>query len=51
MFCRQNKYKKKGFVIEFETLCSSVNKDISLDDNENVHKFLTSATNRFTHNI
>ena len=50
-FVDQNKYIKKDIAAEFETLCSSVDKDISPDDKENFHEFLRSATNTFTQNI
>ena len=42
--CFVDKYK-------FETLCISVNKDISPDDKENFHELLRSATNAFTQNV
>ena len=44
----KNKHIKKDIAIKFETLCSSVNKDISEDNKENVHDFLWSAANPFT---
>ena len=34
-FVDKNKHIKKDITVEFETLCSSNNKDISLDDKEN----------------
>ena len=39
-FEEKNKYIKKDIAVEFETLCSSVDKDISPDDKENLHEFL-----------
>ena len=50
-FVDKNKYIKKDIAVEFETLCSSVDKDISPDDKENFHEFLRSATNTFTQNV
>ena len=57
-FVDKNKYVKKDIAVEFETLCSSVDKDIlpddkdiSPDDKENFHEFLRSATNTFTQNV
>ena len=47
-FVDKNKYIKKDVAVEFETLCSSIDKDISLDDKENFRGFLRSATNTFT---
>ena len=44
----KNKHIKKDIAIKFETLCSSVNKDISEDNKEDVHDFLWSAANPFT---
>ena len=38
-FEEKNKYIKKDIAVEFETLCSSVDKDISPDDKENLHEF------------
>ena len=38
-FVDKNKYIKKDIAVEFETLCSSVDKDISPDDKENLHEF------------
>ena len=46
-FVDKNKYIKKDIAVEFETLCSSVDKDISPDDKENFHEFLRLATNTF----
>ena len=46
MFCI-----KKDVAVEFETLYSSVDKDILPDDKENFHEFLRSATNTFTQNV
>ena len=46
MFCI-----KKDIAVEFETLYSSVDKDILPDDKENFHEFLRSATNTFTQNV
>ena len=51
MFFDKNKYIKNDIAVEFETLCSSVDKDISPDDKENFHEFLRSATNTFTQNV
>ena len=42
-FVDKNKYIKKDVAVEFETLCSSVDKNISSDDKENFHEFLRSA--------
>ena len=39
-FLEKNKYQKKVIPVEFKTLCSSVNKDISPDDKENFHEFV-----------
>ena len=50
-FVDKNKHIKKDIAIEFETLCSSNNKDISSDDKENLHELLRPATNTFTQNI
>ena len=50
-FVDKNKHIKKDIAVEFETLCSSNNKDISSDDKENFHELLGSATNTFTQNI
>ena len=50
-FVDKNKYIKKDIAVEFETLCNSVDKDISPDDKENFHEFLRSATNTFTQNV
>ena len=50
-FVDKNKYKKKYIAVEFETLFSSHDKDISSDDEENFHELLRSATNTFTQNI
>ena len=50
-FVDKNKYIKKDIAVEFETLCSSVDKDISPDDKENFHEFLRSATNTFTQTV
>ena len=50
-FAGKNKHIKKGIDVEFETLCSSNNKDISSDDKENLHELLRPATNTFTQNI
>ena len=50
-FEEKNKYIKKDIAVEFETLCSSVDKDISPDDKENLHEFSKSATNTFTQNV
>ena len=50
-FVDKNKYIKKDIAVEFETLCSSVDKDISPDDKENFHEFLRSATNTFIQNV
>ena len=52
MFCRQNWILNSwiwnlNLAVEFETLCSSVDKDISPDDKENFHEFLRLATNTF----
>ena len=49
-FADKNKHIKKD-IAEFETLCSSNNKDISSDDKENFHELLRSATNTVTQNI
>ena len=50
-FVDKNKHKKNDIAVEFKTLCSSNNKDISSDDKENFHELLRSATNTFTRNI
>ena len=50
-FVDKNKYIKKDIAVEFETLCSSVDKDISPDDKKNFHEFLRSATNTFIQNV
>ena len=50
-FVDKNKYIKKDITVEFVTLCSSVDKDISPEDKENFHEFLRSATNTFTQNV
>ena len=50
-FVDKNKHIKKDIDVEFETLCSSNNKDISSDDKENLHELLRPATNTFTQNI
>ena len=50
-FADKNKYIKKDITVEFEHLCSSVDKDISPDDKENFHEFLRSATNTFTQTV
>ena len=42
---------KKNIAVKFEALCSSFDKDISLDDQENFVEFLRSATNTFTQNV
>ena len=41
---------RKDIPNEFETLSSFINEDISVDDKENFHEFLRSATNTFTQN-
>ena len=48
-FLDKNKYIKKDADVDFETLYSSVDKDNSPDTVENIHEFLRSATNTFTH--
>ena len=50
-FVGNNKYIKKDIAGEFKTLCSSVNKDISLVDQENFREFLRSVTITFTQNV
>ena len=52
-FVDKNKYIKKDIDVEFETLCSSVDKDISADDKENFHEFLRIFINflTFTQNV
>ena len=57
-FVDKNKYIKKDIAVEFQTLCSSIDKDIlpddkdiSPDDKENVPEFLRSATKAFTQNV
>ena len=50
-FVDKNKHIKKDIDVEFETLCRSNNKDISSDDNKNLHELLRPATNTFTQNI
>ena len=50
-FVDKNKHIKKNIAVEFETLCSSNNKDISSDDKENFHELLKSATNTFPQNL
>ena len=37
-FVDKNKHIEKDIAVEFETLCSSNNKDISSDDKENFHE-------------
>ena len=50
-FVDKIKSKKKDITVKFETLCSSVDKDVSPDDKENFHEFLRSATNTFSQNV
>ena len=50
-FVDKNLYIKKDIAVKFETLCSSIDKNISPDDKENFHEFLRSATNTFTQNV
>ena len=50
-FEEKNKYIKKDIAVEFETLCSSVDRDISPDDKKKFHEFLRSATKTFTQNV
>ena len=50
-FVDKNLYIKKDIAVEFETLCSPIDKNISPDDKENFHEFLRSATNTFTQNV
>ena len=50
-FVDKKKYIKTDIAGEPETLCSSVNKDISPDDQENFHEFLRSVTTVFTQNV
>ena len=50
-FVDKNKHIKKYVVVEFETLCSSKDNDISPDDKENFHELLRSATNTFTQKV
>ena len=50
-FVGKNKHIKKDIAGEFKTLCSSVNKDISLVDQENFREFLRSVTITFTQNV
>ena len=50
-FVVRNTHIKKDIAVEFETLCSSVDKVISPDDKENFQEFLRSATNTFTQNV
>ena len=47
----KNNRIKKYIAVEFETLCSFVDTDISPDDKENFHEFFRSATNTFTQNV
>ena len=47
----KNKYINKDNAVEFETHCSSVDKNISPDDKENFHDFLRSAKNTFTQKV
>ena len=50
-FVEKNKYIKKDIAVEFKTLCSSVDKNISPEDKENFHEFLRSATSTFTQSV
>ena len=50
-FVDKNKHIKKDTAVEFETLCSSHDKEISTDDKGNFHELLRSATNIFNQNI
>ena len=50
-FGDKNRHIKKDIAVEFETLCSSVDKVISPDDKENFQEFLRSATNTITQNV
>ena len=47
-FVDKNKHIKKGIPVEFDTPCSSIDKDISPDDKETFCELLSSATNTFT---
>ena len=38
-FVGKNRYLKKDIAVEFETLCGSVDKDISSDDKKNFMSF------------
>ena len=50
-FVDKNKYIKKDIAVDFETLCSSVNKDMSPDHKEHFHEFLRSDKSTFTQNV
>ena len=50
-FVDNSKYIKKDIAVEFETLCSWLDEDISPDDKENFNEFLRSTTNTFTENV
>ena len=50
-FVDKNEYIKKDTAADFETLCSSVDKDNSPDTKENFHEFLRAATNTLTQNL
>ena len=50
-FVDKNIYIKKGIAVEFETLCSSNDKDISPDNKEFFCELLRSATTTFTQNV
>ena len=50
-FVDKNKYIKKDIAVEFATLYSCIDKDISPDDKKIFHEFLGSATNTFTKNV
>ena len=42
---------EKDIPVEFETLCSSIERDISPDDKETFHEFLRSTANTFSRNV
>ena len=50
-FVDKDKCIKEDIAVEFETLCRSVDKDISPHDKENFHEFLRSAASTFTQNV
>ena len=50
-FVDKNKYIKKDIAVEFVTLYSCIDKDISPDDKKIFYEFLGSATNTLTKNV